>query len=233
MNSIDSWADIVEADNTCIQLEKKILSNANESMETNAINISCTKSYDLATILHTDANTLKELEILNYANYITNGLKKYIKQYSESTQIDFDYKACLEKLYWLEKAETTLNTLPINYHKIKYDFTGIPRSSYKFCEFNYECQFNYKLNASDKSSKFNNKSSKSKKCFSQHWVHNILLADIHALIEYIELVNKSNGTYNPTELLKSITTISFVIKHMQEEMYNIHTYYGSLDCVKY
>ncbi len=47
----------------------------------------------------------------------------------------------------------------------------IPRSSYKFCFHNYECKYNY--------------NSKCKGCYAQHFPHNMVYADIYALINHI------------------------------------------------
>lgn len=81
----------------------------------------------------------------------------------------------------------------------------IPRSSYKFCGYNYECGFNYNL--------------KKKGCFAQHYVHNMIYADVDATIKYLEKHKNSNNFVS--EVKKSLNTISYVINHMYEEFKNV------------
>ena len=61
-------------------------------------------------------------------------------------------------------------------------------------------------------------------CYARHFVHNLVNADIVALLEYINM-NKTN--FSPIiigEIRKSINTISFVIGHMYEELKNAQTF---------
>ena len=86
----------------------------------------------------------------------------------------------------------------------------ISRSSYKFCNFNYDCEFNY------------NKK-KNHGCYAQHFVYNIVQSDIKSVIEYLRK-NKCKDTINLKEVKKCIDTISFVINHMYEELKNVDYY---------
>ena len=66
---------------------------------------------------------------------------------------------------------------------------------------------------------FNNKY---KGCYSDHYVYNMLTADIKIIIDYINTNNKTEEdiTYNK-ELLKCINTLNYVIKHMFDEYNNV------------
>jgi hypothetical protein len=82
----------------------------------------------------------------------------------------------------------------------------ITRSSYKFCSYKDNCTYNY--NFKDKNV-----------CYQNHYVHNMVSADLKILIKYI------TTNYNPTinishnkDILKTINTLSFVITHMESEL---------------
>lgn len=108
--------------------------------------------------------------------------------------------------YFMKK----LNLPKIKHEKNKYEKKSIKRSSYKFCSFQDSCKYNY-----DK---------KSKGCYAHHYVHNMVYADIESLLNYIELFENENKKYNSNEIIKCCNTLSFVIKHMYEELYNISIY---------
>ena len=70
----------------------------------------------------------------------------------------------------------------------------IMRSSYHFCIYTYEC--------------------KNQKCDKHHFVFDLLYADVSALHEYLS----KNKKYDIKEIMKSINTIQYVIKHMLTEL---------------
>ena len=109
--------------------------------------------------------------------------------------------------------------MPTVDHKKLMDEVHIPRSSYKFCEFNYECEFNYATHIQTGS---NNK----RGCYAQHFVHNFINADINSVIIYLRMMAEKKTEINYGELLKCINTINFVINHMREEMQNMNCYYA-------
>ena len=85
-------------------------------------------------------------------------------------------------------------------HKYKKD-KPIMRCSYKFCNFKSDCKFYY------------NK----KKCNSDHFVHNMISADLLNLLNFF--VNKKDKKYiSNKEVIKSINTILYVISHMKSEL---------------
>lgn len=86
------------------------------------------------------------------------------------------------------------------------DVSTITRSSYKFCSYKDNCTYNY--NFKDKNV-----------CYQNHYVHNMVSADLKILIKYI------TTNYNPEinishnkDILKTINTLSFVITHMENEL---------------
>jgi len=86
-----------------------------------------------------------------------------------------------------------------------YDINNfIPRCSYKFCNFKDSCGYNYNKNLH--------------KCYQDHYVHNMVSADLYVLLEYIQLFKNDDKLVHNKEILKSINTLSFVINHMEKEL---------------
>ena len=87
-------------------------------------------------------------------------------------------------------------------HKDRKD-KQIIRCSYKFCNFKSDCNYYYKH----------------KKCNSNHFVHNMVSADIKMLLNFLN--NKTEKEFiNNKEVIKSINTILYVISHMETELSN-------------
>ena len=82
---------------------------------------------------------------------------------------------------------------------------SINRSSYKFCNFKDECKYNYTPGHNG--------------CYAHHYVHNMVTADIVSLLAFIETGGKRNN-----EIIKCCNTLSYVIKHMYDELYNVIYY---------
>jgi hypothetical protein len=76
--------------------------------------------------------------------------------------------------------------------------SNLYRGSYKFCNFKENCKYYYEKNK--------------KKCYQDHYVHNMVSRDILILINYLDT------NYSYKEVLKSINTLSFVINHMETEL---------------
>ena len=93
--------------------------------------------------------------------------------------------------------------LPKVYYKS--EKKSINRSSYKFCNFKDECKYNYTHG--------------NKGCYSHHYVHNKVTADIASLLVFIKLGGRRNN-----EIIKCCNTLSFVIKHMYDELHNVIYY---------
>lgn len=85
-------------------------------------------------------------------------------------------------------------------HKNRKD-KPITRCSYKFCNFKSECNYHY----------FN------KKCNSDHFVHNMVSADLKNLINFFKDKDDKEFVSNK-EVIKSINTILYVISHMESEL---------------
>lgn len=155
------------------------------------------------------------LYILKDQNFIITYITKYITQ----NKI-VEYKFFINLLLWLKDAANEL-AKRLNMKKIKFNrnkmlnLKTIPRSSYKFCTYKHECNYNYD----------NNK----KGCYADHYVHDILANDIEVLIYYIDTNNMVENLEDykivlNSEITKSINTISFVIKSMYDELNNISLY---------
>jgi hypothetical protein len=155
-------------------------------------------------------NNLNSIELLQLESNISININKYYFSYNNNKiSIILELLNKLLKICKILKNKLNLKTL-----KIKNDLitkNSIPRSSYKFCVHKDACKFNYDKN--------NNHG-----CYSHHYVHNLLEYDIQTIIYYIQTyVNKDNFNNNQ-EIIKSFTTINYVIKHMYEELYNIKLY---------
>jgi len=220
-----SWSEIVDSE--CNTLENKLMKSSLNEEDMPKLNIQSFKrtveivrdkcanyQYSISDIITKNPSTLDDVTILEYQTYVSSNLNKYIRQYNdnpENLKID-ELKMHLPKFEWLISASHFLCTkleLTIQLHKNYIDKTGmIARSSYKFCESNFECEFNYK----DKSNKG---------CYAQHYVHNIVYADLVAIICYIKDIIDNKIELNIIELSKCIKTVSFVIKHMMEELVNV------------
>lgn len=158
------------------------------------------KIVDADLVIAENYNKLSDSNILEYQIIILNNLKKILK----NEQNTFNMDDFMMKLDWLLETSKYLSEkvkLPIIEHKI-INKNIISRSSYKFCNFNFECEYNYNIK-------------KHCGCYAQHYVHNLVYADIDALKKYITF-----GENNMEEIKKTINTISFVVNHMYDELQN-------------
>jgi hypothetical protein len=84
--------------------------------------------------------------------------------------------------------------------------TIISRCSYKFCSYKDNCTYNYNLKTKNL-------------CYQDHYVHNMVSADLKILLDYINKnYTKNKLIIHNKEILKSINTLSFVISHMESEL---------------
>jgi len=95
-----------------------------------------------------------------------------------------------------------------NYNFIKKD--KVIRSSYKFCNYKHNCSYNY-----DK---------KKKGCYADHYPHNMIYADCDALLECVKLFYENEDEIHNKEIVRCINTISYVIRHMFDELNNLCLY---------
>ncbi len=144
----------------------------------------------------------KELDIIKL-------LTKYTLQ---NKVLDYDFiVACLNILLTLsETLRTRLGQKEIVHDKTNStstpgDFT-ISRCSYKFCSYQDNCTYNYNLKTKAL-------------CYQDHYVHNMVSADLKILLEHIKVkYEKTKMVLHNKEILKTINTLSFVIGHMETEL---------------
>jgi hypothetical protein len=141
----------------------------------------------------------KELEIIKL-------LTKYTLQ-NKNLKYDF-FISCLEILLNLsEILRLKLGQKELIHNKQKNE-ENIMRCSYKFCSYKDNCSYNYNLKIKNL-------------CYQDHYVHNMVSADLKILLEYIKKkydhVEDKNILHNK-EILKTINTLSFVISHMESEL---------------
>ncbi len=141
----------------------------------------------------------KEALIIIYINRYL--LKNKLKESEKQFFIDlFNWIKNVSE-YFTDK----LGLIKINHSKRFKDEYLINRCSYKFCNYKDNCEFNY-----DK---------KSKKCNSDHYVHNMVFADCDSLINYLQN-NDLEKVDHHNEMMKCINTLMFVINHMYNELKN-------------
>jgi len=213
----DSWSEMVDSHISGV-IENKLLTST-VSQKEKIIKTQNHTTYNMADIISKNPCDINDVTLLEWGTYISSQLKKYIKNCADNKNNPFDYNLHIPKFEWLLNMTKILSGklgLPITYHKLNQhndSEISLPRSSYKFCEYNYECQFNYKHN-------------KNVGCYAQHYVHNLVHSDIKIMMDYLKYINDINENYDYNELIKCITTISYVIKHMYEELSNIQFHNG-------
>jgi hypothetical protein len=144
----------------------------------------------------------KELDIIKL-------LTKYTLQNKNLDHIFFI--SCLNILLNLsETLRTRIKQKEIIHDKIvdsvKPNEFNISRCSYKFCSYQYNCSYNY--NSKTKSL-----------CYQDHYVHNMVSADLKILIEYVKQKYEKNNLFlHNKEIIKTINTLNFVIGHMETEL---------------
>lgn len=219
----DSWADIVDIEISPFIENKLLISSSCDSNDVKSLKHTTNdnyNTYNIGDIISKDIESIDVITLLEWQSYVASYLKKYIKQCSESEIHKLDYDLHITKFEWLAKVSKLLSnksnlittTHKVNNHNIQQGI--IPRSSYKFCEYNYDCQYNYR-------EKYNG-------CYAQHFVHNLVYADIISVIYYMNRIHETNKDYDYKELNKCITTISYVLKHMYDELFNLQYHYGDI-----
>ena len=170
--------------------------------------------------LYNDNNEIELIKKSSEHNILTLELDiiKCLTKYTrENKNIDFNFlKECLLLILNFSNelsSRLKLNNIDITNKLNNANNLCISRCSYKFCNFKDKCLFYY---------------TKNKKCYQDHYVHNMVSADIKILLYYINLINNENIIETTKEILKSINTISFVISHMESELNNILIYKNAL-----
>ena len=229
-----SWSSLLEAkdgNENDISLSKSSSISNIDSIE--ELNLKDNNLKDIDEIIKLNVEEIDDLKLLEYNTILSGFLRKSIKNYNDfllrsnvCSEIEnsnenelFDWNKNIRYLNWISSSCLYLSkklNLPIvknNFNKRK---TLIPRSSYKFCDYNYECEYNY--------------DSKHNGCYAQHYVYNNVYSDIESLLIYFRTDKLNNyENINMKESKKCIDTISYVINHMYEELKNIVYYNNSVD----
>jgi len=152
-------------------------------------------------VINLDPSELEDLKILEYQNILMADILK------NKNILD-----CVPHLEWIKNGAKKLSD-KLNLKMYDHKKDGITRSSYKFCDYNYQCKFNYNLK-------------KHKGCLFQHFVHNMVCADIKSLLKFL-----SKGQINDTnriDISKTLKTLSFVLSHMYDELNNVFLFNSDL-----
>lgn len=141
---------------------------------------------------------LSSLELLKEEYELVKLFSKYSLQ-QNNYEVNFLLKILNLLLEISEELRHRLKQPEIK-HKVRKD-KPITRCSYKFCNFRSSCKFHYF----------------GKKCNSDHFVHNMVSADLRNLINFFN--NKTEKEFvSNKEVIKSINTILYVISHMESEL---------------
>jgi hypothetical protein len=197
-----SWASMVEEELVDSTHDKLLSGSLNKSIKY--------ETFDEITNL--EINKLSDIQILEYQMHLSNQLKSNIMTVINDP-LNETFDNIKPKLDWLKTTSKYLSDkigLKSYAHEINQNNKLFSDSSYKFCNYNFKCEFNY--------------SKKYKGCFAQHYVHNVVYADINALINYIDgITNTEIEMLN--EIKNSISTLHFVINHMLNELKNAETHF--------
>lgn len=151
---------------------------------------------DYESIIKNDMSKNSDIEILNQISLVS----KYIKSKLIDDKQD-DVLYFKNHMIWIRDCIKVLAER--NNQDVSKDITNknnkLCRNSYKFCEYGYDCKYAYNLK---------------QKCFSQHYVYDLIYQDIIRVLNYIE----NNDNINLHDIKTSINTITFVITHMNEEI---------------
>lgn len=214
--STTSWASQIEEE-IGDSMSNELLSKSTDNFVSNDTPVVTKKTYDINNIISNyDIETINDITLLYHQTYIMNNIRKELKNYMDKlfeNNEKYDFSDCINKLQWLlHVSKYFSDKLNLNsiVHTIK--GKGITRSSYKFCDYGYNCEYNY--------------NKKYQGCFAQHYVHNYVYADIHSLIEYINIMigKEEYDAIRYSEIIKCMNTISYVINHMYEELKYINHY---------
>lgn len=178
---------------------------------------------DIYSIINSNNYTKqKSIDIIKSQDIVVNYLCKKIQNNI------INKKLLIEIINYLKKTSLHLQN-KINQKMFKHNYSLIKkdkiiRSSYKFCNYKHNCTYNYDKN-------------KKKGCYADHYPHDMIYADCDALLFCLDNFYKSENDFYNKEIVKCINTISFVIRHMYEELNNLCLYsctneYDNFHCVK-
>ena len=170
-------------------------------------------NFDIKEYNEIDISNYNSLDILKLQNKVTDCCNIIIQNNNSNTYL-------LPYLMFLRKTSQILAN-KINQKIIKNNLKNnkVIRSSYKFCNFKHKCSYNYD----------NGK----KACYADHYPHNMIYNDCDSLINFINNNSNNYDLENNKEIVKSINTINFVVKHMNEELSNLCIYCQQNECDKF
>lgn len=218
-----SWASLIENELSGSINDQFLNGSLNAEIDKKDKNMG-NDNITLGEIMSIDCKSICERKLLDYQNIIANNLKKYIKQCMENNE-KIDLNLHKNKFEWLSDANKYLSK-KLKLPDIPIKMSGneiIARSSYKFCEYSYDCEFNYSKNLTSQ----NKNQKKTRGCYKQHFVYNFLKTDIDSIVLYLEKTQNNGGEINYEELNKCMNTICYVINKMKDELENLHFRYGS------
>ncbi len=189
-----SWASVVEEE-LRTSFEDKPLTG---SLVRSSSEVSQTPNLSIDEILQQKPEQMDALAIMDAQCDIICSVRKTLRNAMNNEQ-QFD---AYDEIKWIldgtEYLRKQLGLPEITHVKSK----GIIRSSYKFCNFEHKCEYNYSM-------------SRHRGCLAQHFVHNLLHADINSLLDHL---SEPQEKQRLGEVKKSINTIHFVISHMRDEL---------------
>lgn len=244
-NTDNDWGEIVDQNIYCDkQISDSGLPNYNSHDKiTNVPNVpnapnmhSNDKDIAIKTFDHVDIEDVKSLDIKSMSDLIllekSSSIVKNLKfQFIKRCNDDQDKFMIwvITSLIWLntvmkELARRNKQSFEISNSIDKDIKKSISRTSYKFCEFGYNCKFNYNIK---------------EKCYAHHFVFNYISLDIASVIDFIiedyDIIKLRQITdaNDLSEIKTSINTITYVINHMYDELLQLkninHPYYENYE----
>ncbi|AYV79752.1 MAG: hypothetical protein Faunusvirus46_3 [Faunusvirus sp.] len=216
-NNIEWNTKMISLDNFNIKsIDKNEIDDPNNEIYFSVDNEKILNKLDDIMLINNNEQFVKlsDLEIIKHQEIVASYLTKYVIQNSTLNYIFFT-----KMLQWISTAASYLGG-KIKMAPYKHDAQSlqtkgimwIPRCSYKFCSYRDKCSYNYDETKEG--------------CYADHYVHNMVAADIDILIKYLEinfkkLCDDKNSFAHNKEIIKCVNTVSFVIKHMHDELNNI------------
>ena len=151
---------------------------------------------------------MSSLEIIQKQDLISSYISKSIQNNIIKKNFFID---CIT--YLKDTSEVLSKKLNLSIHKHNYEFVKkdkIIRSSYKFCNYKHNCSYNY-----DKGKKG---------CYADHYPHHMIYADCDALLYCVNTYYENMEEISNKEVIRCINTISYVIKHIFDELNNLCLY---------
>jgi REP element-mobilizing transposase RayT len=158
-----------------------------------------------------EINNLKSKQSLIILQKELDIIRLITKYTLQNKNINYEFiMNCLNILLGLsEILRIRLGQKDFNHDKLQVSTENtISRCSYKFCCYQDNCSYNYNFKIKNL-------------CYQDHFVHNMVSADLRILIDYIKTkYSQTKIILHNKEILKTINTLSFVIDHMEKELKN-------------